>query len=116
MNRLLRLVCPLIAGKKNCVPEATLPKPPEFWDTLMGETPGDSDSSCVKLRPFNGRSSTCLVPTTAPNSAVDCCSNSPDASTVRVCCTAPTCRETSIVAVWFTAKPIRGTCVVWKPG
>src|SRR6266566_7273006 len=56
MNRLLRFVCPLIAGKKNCVPEATLPKPPEFWDTLMGETPGDSDSSCVKLRPFSGRS------------------------------------------------------------
>src|SRR5258708_39734508 len=73
INMLLRLVWPLIDGKKNVVPDATLPKPPEFCETLMGDTPGDSSSSCVKFRPLSGRSTTCFAATTVPSWDGDCC-------------------------------------------
>src|SRR5438067_10793015 len=81
MKKLLRLVWPLMAGNTNVVPDATLPKPPEFCDTLTGATPGVRARSWVKLRPFKGRSTTCFEVTAAPSSAVALWTNSPAAST-----------------------------------
>ena len=114
MKKLLRFVCPLIAGKTNCVPVAALPKPPEFCDTLIGATPGERVSNWVKLRPLRGRSTTCLAAITAPTSAVELCNNSPVASTLMVCVNDPSCSPTSIVAVWLTANVTRGTREVVK--
>lgn len=38
---------------------------------VCAQTPGVSDSNCVKFLPFSGRSTTCCLATTAPSSAVD---------------------------------------------
>ena len=40
-KKLLRLLWPFIAGYANS-PIAELPKPPRFWDVLIGEAPGVS--------------------------------------------------------------------------
>src|SRR5215472_9356308 len=89
--------------------------PIAFCPTLIGTTPGVRESSCVKLRPFSGRSFTSLVAITVPNSAEDACNCSVDASTLTTSDAAPTDRDTSIVAVWLTASWKAVTSFVEKP-
>ena len=119
---MLRLVAPLIEGNENDEPSAIgAAKPPLrppmlFCETLIGETPGVKESNCVKLRPLSGRSFTCLVAMTVPNSAVEACSCSLVASTLTTSACAPGARDTSMVAVWFTARTNSETCFVVKLG
>src|SRR2546423_10923064 len=97
-KKLLRLVCPLMAGNEYD-PMGEETQAPEFCETLTGATPGERVNSCVKLRPFSGRSTTCRLLTTAPTSAVDAWMSAPTASTVTDCSTPPTFRVRSNVAV-----------------
>src|SRR5258708_23083446 len=121
-KKLLRLVAPLIAGNSNSAPSAMgAAKPPVrppilFWETLMGATPGVSDRSCVKLRPLRGRSFTCLVSMTVPNSAVDTCNCAEEASTVTISVGTPAASERSIGAAWFTARINSESCFELKLG
>src|ERR1017187_8350093 len=54
-KKLLRFVCPLMAGKTKLPPVKTLPNPPAFWETLTGATPGVRERSWVKFSPFSGK-------------------------------------------------------------
>src|SRR5260370_30060904 len=90
-----------MAGNSNAEPlaMAVMKEPLSFCETLIGATPGVSDRRSVKLRPLRGRSFTCLVPMTVPNSAVELCSCSPVAVTVITSDPDPALSARSIVAV-----------------
>jgi hypothetical protein len=52
VQKLERLVWPLMAGKMNApIPGWAKPEP-LFWETLTGATPGVRERSWVKLRPL----------------------------------------------------------------
>src|SRR5713101_5840829 len=44
---------------------------PEPWEVCTGVAPGVRVSSCVKFRPFSGRSPTALLLITVPNSVLE---------------------------------------------
>src|SRR5262249_25466040 len=77
MNMLLRLVGRLMRGKKKVARDARFRTPPEFCETMRGETRGDISRSCVKLRPLRGRSPPCLGAPPLPSSGVFFCTTSP---------------------------------------
>ena len=93
---------------------AVMNSPLLFCETLIAATPGVSDRRRVKLRPLRGRSFTCLVAMTVPNSAVELCSCSPVAVTVITSDSDPALSVMSIVAVWLTVRTNSETCFVAK--
>src|SRR5579864_8769864 len=95
-NKLLRLDWPFTDGYEN-VPigfDQTPPPVAEFCDTLTVLTPGVRFSSCVKFRPFKGRSFTCSFTTATPSSEVDV------SSVTGLSCTS----TTSLTAPAFSVK------------
>jgi hypothetical protein len=100
-----RLVCPFSEGARYASPLA-FPVLLEllFWPTLMGVAPGVSSSSCVKLRPFNGRSFTSVVDMMVPSSEVVDSTCAPSASTVTLDLVSPTFSPASIFTVWSTPR------------
>src|SRR5579863_476205 len=99
MKKLLRFVAPLIAGNVKEPTALGEVHPEAFCETLTGDVPGLRVSSCVKFLPLSGRSTTCSLVTTEPSSAVEASTAAPTACTVTDCCTAPTVRVKSNVAV-----------------
>src|SRR4051794_24630012 len=96
---LLLFLCPFTEGKvkaPSALPPQPLP-PPEFWATLMGLIPGTSVRSCVKFRPFKGRSLTGFVSITVPSSDVVESRDDRFATTVVVADDDPTRRTRSMV-------------------
>ena len=72
----------------------TPPLVAEFCETFTVLTPGVRFSSCVKLRPFKGRSLTCSLTTATPSSDVDV------SSVTGLSCTS----TTSLTAPAFSVK------------
>ena len=85
----------------------------EFVPRLMA--PGTRVASCVKSRPFNGRSRIFLLPMTCPTTAVSLERIGASAVTVTVSLTSPISRLMSTRAICATSSLISGRVVTLNP-
>ena len=105
----------------NAVLEARMPfsmilgPPPSVAVLPLARAPGVKVASCVKSRPFKGRSTTFFWPTTCPTAPDSDCKSGAASVTVTDSVIAPTSSAKSILATWSTSSLMAGRAIDLNP-